>query len=101
MGRVLPLESVGGIREPPDSGLSGQWEGDLRAQVAPLGVGLELRWGRKWQGPGLSCLAWFQMELQSSKHSQHGGRMAQLASHSGSESARPPQSPFNGFFGIC
>lgn len=43
----------------------------------------------------------FQMELQSSKHSQHGGRMAQLASHSGSESARPPQSPFNGFFGIC
>lgn len=27
--------------------------------------------------------------------------MAQLASHSGSESARPPQSPFNRCFGIC
>lgn len=43
----------------------------------------------------------FQIELQSPKHSQHGGRMAQLATHSGSESARPLQSPFSGCFGIC
>lgn len=63
---MLPFESMGRIREPPDSGLSRQWEGDLRAQV---GVGLELGWGERWGGekdartrPEPSSL----MELQSS-----------------------------------